>query len=89
MSNAILQVSTNCVDWTEVSNARSPFFTPFNNEVSTYYRVVYALAGGNTNPGDEVDGEPGPDMFWADRNGDGLLGAKDLEGIPGGSDECH
>ena len=87
MSNAILQVSTNCVDWTQVSNASSPFFTPFNNEVSTYYRVVYALAGGNRNPAEEVDGEPGPDMSWADRNGDGLLDAKDLEGIPGGPDD--
>jgi hypothetical protein len=103
MSNAILQVSTNCVDWTEVSNASSPFFTPFNNEVSTYYRVVYALAGDDTpagpedpedaggvivgTPADEVDGEPGPDMSWADRNGDGLLDAKDLEGIPGGPDD--
>ena len=113
MRNAILQVSSNCVDWTEVPNASSPFFTPRNNEVSTYYRVVYTLSGGNTNPadsvggdttggpedpedaegvivgtpGDKVDGEPEPDMSWADRNGDGQIEAKDLEGIPGGPDE--
>lgn len=70
MRNAILQVSRNCVDWTEVANASSPFFTPLNNEVSTYYRVVYTLSGANTNPAPVDFGKVG---INGDSAGDGLF----------------
>ncbi|MCH2059636.1 MAG: tyrosinase family protein, partial [Verrucomicrobiales bacterium] len=74
MRNAILQVSTNCVDWTEVANASSPFFTPLNNEVSTYYRVVYALSGGTTDT-------PAVDVPPVDFGRVGMLGATQDSGV--------
>ena len=74
INNSRLQVSTNCVDWTDVSSASSPFFAPLNTKKSSYYRIVFEAPTSTVTP-------PVIDLPPGDFGIIGMLGGTDESGV--------
>jgi len=74
INHSRLQVSTNCVDWTDVSSASSPFFAPLNTKQSSYYRVVFEAPASTVTP-------PVIDLPPVDFGNIGMLGGTDGSGV--------